>query len=61
MLIYCVCSLEREEGEEQARMGDQRRGSRPARYGRQSLTAGLLPVTEAGFVRTHPGQIGSWG
>lgn len=54
-LIYCVCSLEPEEGEQQAEwMAAQGLEVMPIRA--EELDGWALPVTHAGFVRTHPGQ-----
>ncbi|HEX4298782.1 MAG TPA: RsmB/NOP family class I SAM-dependent RNA methyltransferase [Devosia sp.] len=54
VLLYCVCSLQPEEGESQAEWALSQ-GLEP-----WPITAAELgwavPVTAAGFVRTHPGQ-----
>src|SRR5690606_7942012 len=56
ILIYCVCSLEPEEGEQQAVWAvEQGLEVVPATEG--ELDGWAAPVTQAGFVRTHPGQI----
>ncbi len=56
ILIYCVCSLERNEGEAQAEwaMGQ---GLEVVPVTAGELDGWSVPVTQAGFVRTHPGQI----
>jgi 16S rRNA (cytosine967-C5)-methyltransferase len=55
VLVYCVCSLEPEEGERQADwamgQGLELLPIRPS-----ELDGWALPITEAGAVRTHPGQ-----
>ena len=51
-LIYAVCSLEREEGEEQA----GRVALTPCPVGADELPAGLVPTAE-GWVRTDPGML----
>jgi 16S rRNA (cytosine967-C5)-methyltransferase len=55
-LIYAVCSLEREEGEEQARWIDATLDLEPLPVTADELPAGLTPTPE-GWVRTHPGQL----
>lgn len=55
-LVYAVCSLEREEGEEQAaRVALPRDPIQPA-----ELPQGLCPTAE-GWLRTDPGMIGESG
>lgn len=56
ILVYCVCSLEPEEGERQAEwaMGQ---GLDVVPVTASELDGWAVPVTQAGFVRTHPGQI----
>lgn len=56
MLIYAVCSLESEEGEEQARWIDATFGLEPRPIAADELPAGLAPTPE-GWLRTHPGQL----
>ncbi len=56
ILVYCVCSLEPGEGEMQAQwaagQGFELVPATPA-----ELDGWAVPVTQAGCVRTHPGQI----
>lgn len=56
ILVYCVCSLERAEGEMQAEWAAQE-GLEIVPVGAGELDGWGAPVTQAGFVRTHPGQI----
>lgn len=56
ILIYCVCSLEREEGEMQAEWAAGQ-GLDVMPVTPAELDGWAIPVTQAGFVRTHPGQI----
>src|SRR5690606_8877126 len=54
-LVYCVCSLEPQEGEAQAEWLLAQDGVEPVPVDRDELP-GLEPaLTPAGFVRTHPG------
>ncbi len=55
-LIYCVCSLEAEEGEAQAAWAIEQ-GLEPVPIAAAELDGWAAPVTEPGFLRTHPGQI----
>ena len=55
-LVYAVCSLEREEGEDQARWIDAELGLAPKPILADELPAGLAPTSE-GWVRTHPGLL----
>lgn len=55
-LVYAVCSLEREEGEEQA----ARVALDPLPILPDELPAGLAPTPE-GWLRTHPGMLGEAG
>jgi 16S rRNA (cytosine967-C5)-methyltransferase len=55
-LVYATCSLEPEEGEDQA--GAVTLEPRPIAAG--ELVAGLLPTPE-GYLRTHPGQLADEG
>lgn len=59
-LIYAVCSLESEEGEEQARWIDATFGLEPRPITADELPAGLEPTPE-GWLRTHPGQMPEQG
>jgi 16S rRNA (cytosine967-C5)-methyltransferase len=56
VLVYCVCSLEREEGEAQA-VWAATQGLVPSPIRAAELDGWGAPVTETGTVRTHPGQI----
>lgn len=56
ILVYCVCSLERDEGERQAEWAIEQ-GLEPVPVTSVELDGWGVPVTQAGFVRTHPGQI----
>lgn len=60
VLIYAVCSLEAEEGEEQAVWIDANLGLAPAPITPQELPAGLEPTPE-GWLRTHPGMLADQG
>jgi len=60
VLIYAVCSLEAEEGEEQAVWIDANLGLTPAPVTPQELPAGLMPTPE-GWLRTHPGMLADQG
>ncbi len=55
-LIYCVCSLEPEEGEQQAAWAAGE-GFVPWPIAPAELDGWAAPVTQAGAVRTHPAQI----
>ena len=55
-LVYAVCSLEREEGEEQA----AKVALDPHPITAEELPAGLAPTAE-GWVRTHPGMLEAQG
>lgn len=55
-LVYCVCSLEPEEGERQAEWAAAA-GLVPWPIGAAELDGWTTPVTQAGTVRTHPAQI----
>lgn len=59
-LLYAVCSLEREEGEEQAAWIDENFGLSPLPIGTDELPKGLEPAAE-GWLRTHPGMLSSDG
>jgi 16S rRNA (cytosine967-C5)-methyltransferase len=56
ILIYCVCSLEAEEGEKQAEWAIGQ-GLEVLPITAAELDGWAVPVTEPGFLRTHPGQI----
>jgi 16S rRNA (cytosine967-C5)-methyltransferase len=56
ILVYCVCSLEPEEGEQQAEWATGQ-GLEVVPITASELDGWAVPVTQAGFVRTHPGQI----
>ena len=53
-LIYCVCSLEPEEGEQQADWAVSQ-GLEPLPIGAEELDGWAQPVSKSGVVRTHPG------
>lgn len=55
-LIYCVCSLETEEGEQQAEwIGRSRLGLEAVPIRAEELQGWTAPLTPLGHVRTHPG------
>jgi 16S rRNA (cytosine967-C5)-methyltransferase len=56
VLVYAVCSLEVEEGEEQAAWIDAELGLAPMPITAEELPAGLAP-TQEGWLRTHPGML----
>jgi 16S rRNA (cytosine967-C5)-methyltransferase len=56
ILVYCVCSLERDEGEMQAAWAATQ-GLDIVPVTASELDGWGVPVTQAGFVRTHPGQL----
>jgi len=56
VLVYAVCSLEAEEGEEQAAWIDAELGLAPMAITPAELPAGLAPTNE-GWLRTHPGML----
>jgi 16S rRNA (cytosine967-C5)-methyltransferase len=60
VLVYAVCSLEAEEGEEQAAWIDANLGLTPAPIKVEELPAGLAPTPE-GWLRTHPGMLTEQG
>ena len=60
VLVYAVCSLEAEEGEEQGAWIDAELGLRPAPITAEELPAGLAPTPE-GWLRTHPGMLAEQG
>ncbi|HWA42076.1 MAG TPA: transcription antitermination factor NusB [Hypericibacter adhaerens] len=55
VLVYCVCSLEPEEGERQADWAAAE-GFEPWPITPEELDGWATPVTKDGRVRTHPGQ-----
>jgi 16S rRNA (cytosine967-C5)-methyltransferase len=55
-----VCSLEAEEGEEQAAWIDAELGLVPKLVTPAELPAGLAPTSE-GWLRTHPGMLADQG
>jgi len=59
-LIYAVCSLEREEGEDQAAWITREFALRSAPVAEDELPVGLAPTAE-GWVRTHPGMLPDQG
>ncbi len=56
VLVYAVCSLEREEGEDQAAWIEQTFALERMPITPDELPAGLSPTSE-GWLRTHPGQL----
>lgn len=60
VLVYAVCSLEAEEGEEQRAWIDAELGLTPAPITPEELPAGLAPTSE-GWLRTHPGMLAEQG
>jgi len=60
VLVYAVCSLEAEEGEEQAAWIDAELGLTPMPITLGELPAGLAPTAE-GWLRTHPGMLPDQG
>ncbi|MEP2734891.1 MAG: RsmB/NOP family class I SAM-dependent RNA methyltransferase [Erythrobacter sp.] len=60
VLIYAVCSLEAEEGEEQAERIPETTGLELKPVSAEELPAGLKP-TKQGWVRTHPGMLKEQG
>jgi 16S rRNA (cytosine967-C5)-methyltransferase len=60
VLVYAVCSLEAEEGEQQAAWIDAQLGLSPAPITADELPAGLAP-TPQGWLRTHPGMLADAG
>ena len=59
-LVYAVCSIEREEGEDQAAWIDAELDLEAAPIAARELPAGLSPTPE-GWVRTHPGLLPDQG
>ena len=60
VLVYAVCSLEAEEGEQQAAWADETLGLTPVPITADELPAGLAPTPE-GWLRTHPGMLADKG
>jgi 16S rRNA (cytosine967-C5)-methyltransferase len=60
VLVYAVCSLEAEEGEQQAAWIDAELGLSPKPITPEELPAGLVPTSE-GWLRTHPGMLAEQG
>jgi 16S rRNA (cytosine967-C5)-methyltransferase len=60
VLVYAVCSLEAEEGEEQAAWIDAELGLAPKPITAAELPVGLTPTAE-GWLRTHPGMLADQG
>ncbi len=60
VLVYAVCSLEVEEGEQQAAWIDAELGLTPAPITPEELPAGLTATPE-GWLRTHPGMLADQG
>jgi 16S rRNA (cytosine967-C5)-methyltransferase len=60
VLVYAVCSLEVEEGEEQAAWIDAELGLTSKPITTEELPAGLTPTSE-GWLRTHPGMLAEQG
>ena len=60
VMVYAVCSLEVEEGEQQAAWIDANCGLAPLPITPEELPAGLTPTGE-GWLRTHPGMLPDQG
>lgn len=60
VLVYAVCSLEAEEGEEQAAWIDAELGLTRQPIRAEELPAGLAPTAD-GALRTHPGMLADAG
>lgn len=60
VLVYAVCSLEREEGEQQAAWIDANNTLAPAPITPEELPGGIAPTPE-GWLRTHPGMLAEEG
>ncbi|GMN04144.1 RsmB/NOP family class I SAM-dependent RNA methyltransferase [Erythrobacter sp. MTPC3] len=60
MFVYAVCSLETEEGDDQARWIDETFDLEPVPVTAEELPAGISPTRE-GWVRTHPGMLKEQG
>lgn len=59
-LVYAVCSLEVEEGEDQARWIDAEFDLNPSLIKADNLPAGIEPTSQ-GWLRTHPGMLREQG
>ena len=60
VLVYAVCSLERQEGEEQAAWIDAELDFEPVAIASDELPGDLEPTAE-GWLRTHPGMLADKG
>ena len=60
VLVYAVCSLEAEEGEEQAAWAAENLGLEPAPIVAGELPAGIAPTGE-GWLRTDPSMLADEG
>jgi 16S rRNA (cytosine967-C5)-methyltransferase len=60
VLVYAVCSLETEEGEEQAAWAEETFGLERMPITANELPEGLTPTPE-GWLRTHPGMMAEQG
>lgn len=60
VMVYAVCSLEREEGEEQAAWIDAELGLEPVAISSDELPGDMEPTAE-GWLRTHPGMLADKG
>lgn len=60
VLVYAVCSLEADEGEEQAGWINAALGLEPSPISASELPEGITPTPE-GWVRTHPGMLADHG
>ena len=60
VMVYAVCSLEAEEGEEQAAWINAELGLAPKPITPEELPASLAPTPE-GWLRTHPGMLADQG
>ena len=60
VLVYAVCSLEREEGEKQAAWIDAEFDLTPLPIASEDIPKGIEP-TQEGWLRTHPGMLTNEG
>ncbi len=60
VLVYAVCSLETEEGEDQAAWAEETFGLERMPITADELPEGLMPTAE-GWLRTHPGMMAEQG
>lgn len=60
VLVYAVCSLEQEEGEDQAGWIGETFDLKPQPIAPEELPEGIEPSPE-GWLRTHPGMLGDAG